>query len=188
MDISPISNTISNISIEDLLARHPKDLDLKAVEEFIKGKNVLITGAGGSIGSELSLQVERFGANEIYLVEHSEYNLYQINEKLQKSNHRNYLVDIKNRDRLEEIFQSHKIDLVLHAAAYKHVPLCEENIDSAVENNILGSINVIELSISNDRKKKNLYIIYCLSNLFRDKINLIITHRRSTWQTESIAK
>ena len=150
---SNLSNTISNISIEDLLARHPKDLDLKAVEEFIKGKNVLITGAGGSIGSELSLQVERFGANEIYLVEHSEYNLYQINEKLQKSNHRNYLVDIKNRDRLEEIFQSHKIDLVLHAAAYKHVPLCEENIDSAVENNILGSINVIELSIKYKVKK-----------------------------------
>jgi len=144
---SGLSEKISNISIEDLLARHPKDLDLEAIEKFIKGKNILITGAGGSIGSELSLQVKSFGAKEIYLVEHSEFNLYQINEKLQGFNNRNYLIDIKNRERLEEIFKAHQIDLVLHSAAYKHVPLCEENIDSAVENNILGSINVIDLSI-----------------------------------------
>jgi UDP-N-acetyl-D-glucosamine 4,6-dehydratase len=144
---SGLSEKISNISIEDLLARHPKDLDLVAVEKFIRGKRVLITGAGGSIGSELSIQVKGFGADEVYLVEHSEFNLYQINEKLVKTNHKNYLIDIKNRERLRDVFAENRVDLVLHAAAYKHVPLCEENIDSAVENNILGSINVIDLAI-----------------------------------------
>lgn len=144
---SNLSNKISDISIEDLLARHPKDLDLKAVEEFIREKRVLITGAGGSIGSELSKQVKDFGAKEIILVEHSEFNLYQINEVLKSDRNINCLIDIKNRTRLEEIFQKYDVDLVLHSAAYKHVPLCEENIDSAVENNILGSINVIDLSI-----------------------------------------
>jgi UDP-N-acetyl-D-glucosamine 4,6-dehydratase len=145
--VSSLSSKINDISIEDLLARHPKDLDLKVVENFIRGKRVLITGAGGSIGSELSTQVRDFGAEEILLVEHSEFNLYQINETLKSDRNRNYLIDIKNRERLEDVFKNNRVDLVLHAAAYKHVPLCEENIDSAVENNIVGSINVVDLAI-----------------------------------------
>jgi UDP-N-acetyl-D-glucosamine 4,6-dehydratase len=144
---SPLSNNISNISIEDLLARHPKDLDPEVIREAIKGKRVLITGAGGSIGSELSIQVRDFGAEEIYLVDHSEFNLYQIDDTLRSDKNRNYLINITNRERLREVFERNKIDLVLHSAAYKHVPLCEENIDSAVENNIVGSINVIDLAV-----------------------------------------
>ncbi|EJF06350.1 putative nucleoside-diphosphate sugar epimerase [Thiovulum sp. ES] len=144
---SPISNKIKNVSIEDLLARHPKDLDLEAIQKFIEGKRILITGAGGSIGSELSKQVEKFGADEILLLDHSEYNLYQIGENLKNSKHKNYLLNIVNRDDLEKVFQANEIDLVLHSAAYKHVPLCEENIGSAIENNIFGSINVIDLAI-----------------------------------------
>ncbi len=145
---SNFSQSPTDISIEDLLARHPKDLDLRAISEFIRGKRILITGAGGSIGSELSIQTRDFGANELILVEHSEFNLYQINEKLGGQINRNHLIDIKNREQLENVFKKYgKIDIVLHSAAYKHVPLCEENINSAVENNIVGSINVIDLSI-----------------------------------------
>ncbi len=145
---SNFSQIPTNISIEDLLARHPKDLDRMAISQFIKNKRIMITGAGGSIGSELALQVRDFGAKELILVEHSEFNLYQINEKLGGSINRNHLIDIKDRDRLEEIFKKYgHIDIILHSAAYKHVPLCEENITSAIENNISGSINVIDLSI-----------------------------------------
>jgi UDP-N-acetyl-D-glucosamine 4,6-dehydratase len=150
---SPISNKIKNVSIEDLLARHPKDLDLEAIQKFIEGKRILITGAGGSIGSELSKQVEKFGAGEILLLDHSEYNLYQIGESLKGSKHKNYLLNIVNRDDLEKVFKSNEIDLVLHSAAYKHVPLCEENISSAIENNIFGSINVIDLAIEHEVPK-----------------------------------
>jgi UDP-N-acetyl-D-glucosamine 4,6-dehydratase len=144
---SPLSNNIHNISIEDLLARHPKDLDLKAIEKFIKGKRVLITGAGGSIGSELSIQVRDFGAKELLLVDHSEYNLYKIDDTLKCDRNRNFLLDITKIERLRDIFEKYEVDLILHSAAYKHVPLCEENIDSAVENNIIGSKNVIDLAI-----------------------------------------
>jgi len=145
--LSTFSNRIQDISIEDLLARNPQDLDLKTVQSSIEGKTVLITGAGGSIGSELSKQVESFGAKELILVEHSEFNLYKIDADLKSNNHRNYLIDIKDRERLKTVFQENRIDLVLHSAAYKHVPLCEENIESAIENNVLGSKNLIDLSI-----------------------------------------
>jgi UDP-N-acetyl-D-glucosamine 4,6-dehydratase len=144
---SPLSNKIKDISIEDLLARHPKDLDLDAIRNFIKGKTVLITGAGGSIGSELSKQVRDFEAEKILLLDHSEYNLYQIDDLLKSKTHRNYLVNILDRKKLEKVFSENKIDLVLHSAAYKHVPLCEENISSAIENNIIGSMNVIDLAV-----------------------------------------
>jgi UDP-N-acetyl-D-glucosamine 4,6-dehydratase len=146
---------IKNISIEDLLARKPKDLDKKQIEQFIKDKTVLITGAGGSIGSELVKQVLYFNAKEIILLDHSEFNLYSIDDELKslikKLNKNiktvNYLFSIVDRSRLKEVFEQHKIDLVLHSAAYKHVPLCEENIQSAIKNNIIGSKNIIELSI-----------------------------------------
>jgi UDP-N-acetyl-D-glucosamine 4,6-dehydratase len=136
-----------DISIEDLLARKPKDLDMVSIANFIAGKVVMITGAGGSIGSELSRQVAEFGASKIILVDHSEYNLYQISEELASKNIVSVLLSIKDREALDEIFEQYLPDVLLHAAAYKHVPLCEENVKSAVENNIFGTKNVIDLSI-----------------------------------------
>ncbi|ANE32974.1 UDP-N-acetylglucosamine C-6 dehydratase [Campylobacter hyointestinalis subsp. hyointestinalis LMG 9260] len=138
---------ITDISIEDLLARKPKDLDSKVVEQFIGGKIVMVTGAGGTIGSEICKQCLKFGASQLIMVEHSEYNLYQINEAT-KSDPRNRLVmlNIMHLKKFEEIFAKFKPDIVIHAAAYKHVPLCEFNPISAVQNNILGTKNVIDLS------------------------------------------
>ena len=136
---------LEDLSIEDLLARHPKDLDKKVIENFVKGKNILITGAGGSIGSEISLQCVLFDARHLTLIDHSEYNLYQIGEKIPKANLK--LLNITNKPLLEEIFEKVKPDIVIHAAAYKHVPVCENNPETAVQNNVLGSKIVMDVSI-----------------------------------------
>ena len=138
---------LKDISIEDLLARKPKDLDRISIVNFIVGKVVLITGAGGSIGSELSRQVIAFGAKQVILLDHSEFNLYQITEELQGEAIVSVLQSVKDAEKLENIFATYLPDVVLHAAAYKHVPLCEENIDSAIQNNIFGTKNVIDLSV-----------------------------------------
>jgi len=136
---------LEDLSIEDLLARHPQDLDTDAIAAFIKGKNVLITGAGGSIGSEITQQCAHFGAASLTLVDNSEFNLYQIAEALPEAVHA--LCSVTDYERLDRLFTEHPADIVIHAAAYKHVPLCEENIDIAITNNIIGTKNVIDLSI-----------------------------------------
>ena len=143
--------TLKNVTVEDLLARHPKDLDLEAIEQFIKNKSILITGAGGSIGSEITRQCSQMGANHLTLVDNSEFNLYQIGEQI--SNARLALVNVTDKKSLENIFEENKIDIVIHAAAYKHVPLCEENKEMAVFNNVQGTKNVIDLSIAYDVAK-----------------------------------
>ena len=145
--------SFKDISIEDLLARKPKDLDMISIANFIAGKRVMITGAGGSIGSELSRQVADFGASEIILLDHSEYNLYQISEELKDANIVSIMRSVKDIDALEEVFNRYQPEVVIHAAAYKHVPLCEENIQSAIENNIFGTKNVIDLSVKYEVKK-----------------------------------
>ncbi len=136
---------LQDLSIEDLLARHPKDLDSTIVQSFIQDKSILITGAGGSIGSEIALQCQKFGASSLILLDNSEYNLYQIGEKLKDAKLK--LISVTDNEKLEEIFSSFSIDIVIHAAAYKHVPICESNMEVAIENNILGSKNIIDLSI-----------------------------------------
>ena len=136
---------LEDLSIEDLLARHPQDLDTQVIASFIKGKNILITGAGGSIGSEITSQCQHFGAASLTLVDNSEFNLYQIAEKYPDAVHA--LCSVTDKSRLEKLFIEHCIDIVIHAAAYKHVPLCEENVEMAIYNNVLGTKNVIDLSI-----------------------------------------
>lgn len=142
---------LDDLSIEDLLARHPKDLDLNLISAFIKNKSVLITGAGGSIGSEIARQCQKFGASDLTLVDNSEYNLYQIGEQI-KSAHLK-LVNVTDKSLLEEIFQEASPQIVIHAAAYKHVPLCENNQEVAVFNNVLGTKNVIDVSIESGVEK-----------------------------------
>ena len=138
---------IKDISIEDLLARKPKDLNSDVIKDFIGGKVVLITGAGGTIGSELCRLCLKFGASKLVMVEHSEYNLYAINEALGADPRCELaLVSVTQIESLERVFAKFRPQIVLHAAAYKHVPLCEFNPKEAVRNNILGTKNVVDLS------------------------------------------
>ena len=142
---------LEDLSIEDLLARHPQDLDEVRIASFVKGKRILITGAGGSIGSEIARQCKVYGASHLTLVDNGEYNLYRIGEDIPDA--RLSLISVVEKDRLGRLFSEEKPQIVIHAAAYKHVPLCEENIDAAIRNNILGSKNVIDLSIKNNVQK-----------------------------------
>ena len=144
---------IKDISIEDLLARKPKDLNPEAISNFLKDKRVLVTGAGGSIGSEICKQCLKFGVSELIMVEHSEFNLYKIGEDTRDKRTVSKLVNITNLKDFEEVFEEFRPEIVIHAAAYKHVPLCELNPRSAVENNILGTKNAVDLSKKYGAKK-----------------------------------
>ncbi|MDF1879933.1 polysaccharide biosynthesis protein, partial [Sulfurimonas sp. MAG313] len=145
------SEKLEDLSIEELLARHPKDLDTKTIASFVKDKVVLITGAGGSIGSEIVRQCKDFGADKLILVDHSEYNLYQIGQEVPDASLN--LLSVTNKDNLQAIFDKQKIDIVIHAAAYKHVPICEANIQSAIYNNIQGTKNLIDCAIASQVAK-----------------------------------
>jgi len=144
---------LKDISVEDLLARRPKDLDTQAIAQFVKNKKVLITGAGGSIGSEISRQCAKYGASKLILLDHSEYNLYAIAEALCEYKPTLVMQSVINLDLLAQTFQTHRPDIVIHAAAYKHVPLVEENITEAIRNNILGTKNVIDCAIAHNAQK-----------------------------------
>ncbi|MCT7405764.1 UDP-N-acetylglucosamine 4,6-dehydratase (configuration-retaining) [Aliarcobacter cryaerophilus] len=138
---------LKDITVEDLLARHPKDLDKRQIESFIKDKVVLITGAGGSIGSEISRKCANFGAKQLILLDHSEFNLYSITEELKDFNIVSVMQTVRKIEFIEETFKKYQPQIVIHAAAYKHVPLVEHNILEGIRNNIIGTKNTIDLSI-----------------------------------------
>lgn len=140
---------IRGIQPEDLLGREPVQLDEAGVAELISGKVVLVTGAGGSIGSELCMQVARYGPSRIVLYELSEFALYQIEQRLGALHPHLPLVklmgDVKDLAHLTEVFAAQRPQLVFHAAAFKHVPLMEdENAWAAARNNILGTWNAAQ--------------------------------------------
>ena len=149
------NNETRNLSIEDLLARKPKDLDSKAVLAFLKGKTVLVSGAGGSIGSELCKQCIEFGVKRLIMLDHSEFNLYKITDELAKFKDKisPVMMSILDKEALNLLLSSQKIDLILHAAAYKHLPLCELNPRAAVLNNIQGTKILCDLAKKNKVKK-----------------------------------
>jgi FlaA1/EpsC-like NDP-sugar epimerase len=141
---------IRKVAIEDLLRREPIQLDENAIFDVNKDRVVCVTGAGGSIGSELCRQVCRFAPKALMLVEHSENNLFQIERELRAS----YpdvtifacIADIRDARRMEALFASHKPHVVFHAAAHKHVPMMEANPGEAVKNNVLGTKLLAELA------------------------------------------
>lgn len=146
--LSNHQNVLKSLSVEDLLARHPKDLDKKAIESFIQNKTVLITGAGGSIGSEIARQCSRFNAKKLILLDHSEFNLYTIGEELRQTNIELVMQSVVDRQKLAKTFARYKPEIVIHAAAYKHVPLCEANVEEAIINNVIGTKNTIDCAIA----------------------------------------
>ena len=149
-----------NIDVRDILDRKI-EVNTLALKEQFKNKTVLITGAGGSIGSELSIQLAKLDLSKIILLDHSEFNLYKI-QSLLEENHINksdrievvsILSSINDQDRLDNIFKNHKPDYVFHAAAYKHVPIVEENIIDSVKNNVFGSLNLLMTALNHQVKK-----------------------------------
>lgn len=141
------SGQLKDITVEDLLARHPKDLDKSKIQSFIKDKVVLITGAGGSIGSEIARQCKKYEAKTLILLDHSEFNLYSILEELGQEDIIPVMQSVRNYDLLEKTYIKYSPQIVIHAAAYKHVPLVEHNIQEAILNNIMGTKNAIDLAI-----------------------------------------
>ena len=144
---------IKNVSVADLLACHPQDLDKEKIESFLKEKVVLVTGAGGSIGSEICRQCEIFGVKKLILLDHSEYNLYSILEELKGVEVVPVMQSVVNLEALESTFEKHKPEIVIHAAAYKHVPLVEDNVHEGILNNILGTKNVIDTAVKHGVEK-----------------------------------
>jgi len=147
LESKDFTTQLKNISVEDLLARHPQDLDKDKISSFIQNKTVLVTGAGGSIGSEICRQCEKFGAKKLILLDHSEYNLYAIEQEMQNTDTVAVMQSVVNKEFLDETFKTHQPDIVIHAAAYKHVPLVESNIYEGILNNVVGTKNVIDTSI-----------------------------------------
>ena len=141
---------IRDVQIEDLLGREPVHLDEESLMHFLSGKTVMVTGAGGSIGSELSRQVARFHPGSLLLVERAEFALFQIDRELRESNNDLNIVplvaDACDTARMSTIFKTHRPQVVLHAAAHKHVPLMEYNPGEAVKNNVLATNLVGELA------------------------------------------
>lgn len=142
---------IREVDIEDLLRREPVRTDLEAVRTLVHGRRVLVTGAGGSIGGELCRQVARAGARAIYIMGHGEHSIYQINRELTERFSVGIdivpvIADVRDRARLEQVFEEHRPELVFHAAAHKHVPLMESNACEAVTNNVLGTDNLVQVA------------------------------------------
>lgn len=134
---------IRDVEIEDLLGRQPVQLDTESISRELAGKTVMVTGAGGSIGSELARQVLRFGPAHLLLVERAEFALFDIDSELRAAHPGHSIVplvaDVGDESRMRAIFNQHRPNVVIHSAAHKHVPLMESNSTEAVQNNTLNT-------------------------------------------------
>ncbi len=144
---------LKEIEIKDLLGRLEVEGNTPLLEKNIKDKNVLVTGAGGSIGSEISRQIASIGAKKLILLDSSEYALYQIKSELEKYIDKIEIIsvigNVVNNKRISDIFKALDIDTIFHAAAYKHVPLVEENPFEGFFNNVIGTKVCLDAAIAN---------------------------------------
>ena len=157
-------DSVRDMKIEDLLRREPIQTELERVAKFIKNKTVLITGSGGSIGSELCRQILRCHPAKIILIGHGENSVFNIQQELEKliqilkNNHKSatdvnipqiytFIADIRVQSRLEHAFERFKPDVIFHAAAHKHVPLMELNPAEAITNNVMGTRNLLQVAL-----------------------------------------
>lgn len=144
------SPRIEDISVEDLLRRPPANIDVARIGGYLTGKRVLVTGAGGSIGSELCRQIIALKPSAMVLLGHGENSIYSIQQELLRIapefSDRLYTViaSVANKKRIDQVFRSHRPQVVFHAAAHKHVPLMELNVPEAIQNNVIGTSHVAE--------------------------------------------
>lgn len=143
-------STLKNVDVEDVLGRDPVELDINSISEYVTGNTVMVTGAGGSIGSEICRQLMRFTPSKILLVGHGEFSIYSIDMELKQKYQQSeieiipIIADVQDRERIFEVVDKHHPRIIYHAAAHKHVPLMEYNPHEAVKNNIIGTKNVSE--------------------------------------------
>ena len=147
---------IRDVDINDLLGRDVVQLEIELIERFLKDKVIIVTGAGGSIGSEMARQVCGFSPRELVLLEQAENPLFFIDRELRMRfpdvTTKAVVCDITDKQRLEQVFGEYKPEVVIHAAAHKHVPLMETNPGEAVKNNVVGTMNMAEVSDAADVK------------------------------------
>lgn len=148
---------IRDVEIEDLLGRESVQIRDKEVLRFIKGKKVLVTGAGGSIGSELCRQISSLNPRELILVDIYENNAYELQQELIRKYEnlelKVLIASVRDKNRMEEIFINYQPEIVFHAAAHKHVPLMEDSPCEAIKNNVFGTLNMAELSAKHGVKR-----------------------------------
>ncbi|MCO1603224.1 polysaccharide biosynthesis protein [Desulfosporosinus nitroreducens] len=141
-------NPIRQVQVEDLLGRDPVSVDLEEVAGYVAGETVFITGAGGSIGSEICRQIARFNPGKLVLLGHGENSIFDIEQELRVEHpgidYITEILDIKDREKVFLIFKRYKPGVVFHAAAHKHVPLMERNPEEALKNNVVGTQNLAE--------------------------------------------
>ena len=140
---------IRDVQVDDLLGRDPISLDCSLTKNYIKGKTILVTGGGGSIGSELCRQIATYSPKKLIILDIYENNAYDIQQELvrtydDKLNMEVEIASVRDKNKLSQIFKSKKIDIVFHAAAHKHVPLMEKNPEEAIKNNVIGTYNVVQ--------------------------------------------
>jgi len=149
---------IKKVTIEDLLGRTPIMIDDSSISQYLSGKKILITGAGGSIGSELVRQILKYKPQQVKLLGRGENSIYELLseltlKKINLSNISTSITNIANLSSLENVFKTFKPEIVFHAAAHKHVPLMEENVHEAFLNNVIGSLNVFDMSVKYNSQK-----------------------------------
>jgi FlaA1/EpsC-like NDP-sugar epimerase len=145
-----VTRQLREVRVEDILGREPVHMELERVGAYLRGKVVMVTGAGGSIGSELCRQIARVGPRKLVLVDHAEDNLFEIARELSEDRHVNVtapvLGDCKEDERMREVFAEHRPAVIFHAAAYKHVAMMEANPVEAVRNNALATLLMARLA------------------------------------------
>ncbi len=153
-----IVDKIREVEVEDLLGREPIALDCSLTKEYIQDKTVLVTGGGGSIGSELCRQMSSYNPKKLIILDIYENNAYDIQQELKRTyrdklNMEVEIASIRDKNKLNQIFSKYTIDIVFHAAAHKHVPLMEKNPEEAIKNNVVGTHNVVQAAHENKVKK-----------------------------------
>ena len=152
-----LTRQLRPVEVEDVLGRDPVEVDLGAISDYLAGEIVLVTGAGGSIGSELCRQISRIGPTTLLLVDHSEPQLFEIERELVRE--RGFtaaaaiVADVKDKAKMRQVFERYRPGLVFHAAAYKHVAMMEANPVEAVRNNTLGTRTVADVAVEFGAKR-----------------------------------
>ena len=166
LNVPPVSNWINGelsfrqikkVQIEELLEREPIQLDIENIKKQVSGKTILVTGAAGSIGNEIVRQVIRFNPKKIILVDQAESPLYdmemELSDKYKQQSYEIVMGDIRNKERMENVFKTFQPQIIFHAAAYKHVPMMENNPSESIFTNVSGTKNLADLAVEYKAEK-----------------------------------